>query len=733
MEPGDEARDGLHDTNMYETSPLTTVRLARATSLCSSAPFHQPCTVTEHYACWIVDRISLINVFLFHVKMELQEMPGQKGQLALVGVPDEWLFRESVSPEQYDQAVAAVYWLLKKHFCIRYLSIHPFLLLEHGSVLSNGLQHSPSIKSLKIDFNKSAATEALFASLCTLRNLESLECLAPGQHHREFPTTAAMLLRVCPYLTTLKISEFCMGDNNMATAFVAALKENLTLSELSVHASICEASRHKFAEYLKTTSSLNTLSIVAGNDERQTCTCWMVEGLLASRTVKKLELRNIQFDERSAERAARVFTENQVLQSFSLARCSWGQMHKSALYCWHASLSSNETLEELRLPMDIWSTCQWTEFIWIASRRSSLKKLTIDRCIDRKKLQSLCEVLKESGAETKASVGTDIFFFSGGNIIESAALTSVSLFCFDDQLKQLLCQLRTSNHITSVCIGVGTGDVSLSSAVAEYINVAPSLRKLRLELLTESGDLADDTNRSWKILVESLSKNVTLRELEVYVKFCPSFDEYEEPDHGIREIKDIPHELEKLAQVIKSGQRIRRVHFRAVHASHMTAFLSELGKDISTEFTLVTVTLAGSLAIESMADCFLVWETTRRNSGLVTRAAEFVSGHRLDRRYAAALEVVGCCPPLLEEFAQQQSLTVVDATPIIQRALRSIESMHDFMRLVGVVRERVVCHPRKDGRRQLDDLDDDCWRLIRRHITLFDVGTRTTHSSLMDL
>ncbi|XP_075534643.1 uncharacterized protein LOC142568673 isoform X5 [Dermacentor variabilis] len=143
--------------------------------------------------------------------------------------------------------------------------------------------------------------------------------------------------------------------------------------------------------------------------------------------------------------------------------------------------------------------------------------------------------------------------------------------------------------------------------------------------------------------------------------------------------------------------------------------------------------ISGSLAIESMADCFLVWETTRRNSGLVTRAAEFVSGHRLDRRYAAALEVVGCCPPLLEEFAQQQSLTVVDATPIIQRALRSIESMHDFMRLVGVVRERVVCHPRKDGRRQLDDLDDDCWRLIRRHITLFDVGTRTTHSSLMDL
>lgn len=59
----------------------------------------------------------------------------------------------------------------------------------------------------------------------------------------------------------------------------------------------------------------------------------------------------------------------------------------------------------------------------------------------------------------------------------------------------------------------------------------------------------------------------------------------------------------------------------------------------------------------------------------------------------------------------------------------SIESVHDFMRLVGVVRERVVCHPRKDGRPQLDDLNDDCWRLVRRHVTLANVGTR---SSVMD-
>lgn len=672
MEHGDETSDELHDSNMYETASLpTTDRLTRATSPRSSAPSQQPCTATEQHACWIADRLSLINSFLFRVRMELREMWGQRGHLALVDVPDKWLFQESVLPEQYDEAVGILHWLLKKHFCIRYRSIHPLLLSERGAALANGLQHSPSIKSLKINFNKSEVTKALYGSLCTLRNLESLECLAPGHDQREIPTTAAMLLRVCPYLTTLKISDFGMEDDNMAMAFAAGLKANSTLRELSVHASICEASRHEFAEYLKTSSSLNNLSIVAGRDERQTCTCWMAEGILASKSVTKLDLGNIKFDEERAQLAARVFTENRVMQSFSLKYYSSEDLQKCALYCWHASLSSNDTLEELELPMDIWSACQWDEFIWTASRRPCLKKLTIDQGSDRQKLQGLCKVLRKSGAEKKVSLKTDIFF-TAANIIESAALTSVALFSFDDQLKQQLCQLQTSNHITSVCIGVRTGDVSLCLAVAEYIKAAPSIRKLSLQLCTQSGDMADDTNRSWKVLVESLSKNVTLRELEVNLQYRVGFDEDEEPDHiarGIQDIEVIPHELEKLARVIKSGEKIRRVHFRAEHTSHMTAFLSELCKDISNEFALVSVTLAGSLAMESTADCFHVWETTRRNSGLVTRAAEFVSGHRLDRRYAAALEFVARCPPLLEEFAQQQSLTVADATLTIRRSL----------------------------------------------------------------
>ncbi|KAL1478290.1 hypothetical protein MTO96_035140, partial [Rhipicephalus appendiculatus] len=91
-------------------------------------------------------------------------------------------------------------------------------------------------------------------------------------------------------------------------------------------------------------------------------------------------------------------------------------------------------------------------------------------------------------------------------------------------------------------------------------------------------------------------------------------------------------------------------------------------------------------------------------------------------RRAAALEQVWRHAGLLQELAEQQSLSVAQVASIIRRGLRSIESLHDFMRLARVVQHSVVCEPCHDGRPQLDDLNEDCWRLVRRYLVLDDVG-----------
>ncbi|KAL1477258.1 hypothetical protein MTO96_035883 [Rhipicephalus appendiculatus] len=59
---------------------------------------------------------------------------------------------------------------------------------------------------------------------------------------------------------------------------------------------------------------------------------------------------------------------------------------------------------------------------------------------------------------------------------------------------------------------------------------------------------------------------------------------------------------------------------------------------------------------------------------------------------------------------------------MIRSRLRSVEGLHDFMRLTGVVKECVTCAPPVDGcRMQLQDLNDDCWRLVRRYLSFDDV------------
>ncbi|KAL1472831.1 hypothetical protein MTO96_039076 [Rhipicephalus appendiculatus] len=76
---------------------------------------------------------------------------------------------------------------------------------------------------------------------------------------------------------------------------------------------------------------------------------------------------------------------------------------------------------------------------------------------------------------------------------------------------------------------------------------------------------------------------------------------------------------------------------------------------------------------------------------------------------------------MLEEMAQQEHLSVSEAKSILQGALKQIESMNDYMRFAGVVKERVVCREREDGRTQLDNLNEHCWYRLRRYLTLGDI------------
>lgn len=95
---------------------------------------------------------------------------------------------------------------------------------------------------------------------------------------------------------------------------------------------------------------------------------------------------------------------------------------------------------------------------------------------------------------------------------------------------------------------------------------------------------------------------------------------------------------------------------------------------------------------------------------------------------AQALERVHSHAALHEELTRGASIESGQAASMIRRALRGVQSMHDFMRLSGVVKERVVCLPSLDGRPQLDDLDEYSWGRLRRYLLIEHVCFRARQS-----
>ncbi|KAL1446611.1 hypothetical protein MTO96_044529 [Rhipicephalus appendiculatus] len=82
---------------------------------------------------------------------------------------------------------------------------------------------------------------------------------------------------------------------------------------------------------------------------------------------------------------------------------------------------------------------------------------------------------------------------------------------------------------------------------------------------------------------------------------------------------------------------------------------------------------------------------------------------------------------LMEDLAELVEISADEIGGIARRHLRRTASLDDYMRITGVVKERVMCHSSDDGHMQLGDLNEDCWEMIRRHLMLDDVTEAVAH------
>ncbi|KAL1421588.1 hypothetical protein MTO96_023023 [Rhipicephalus appendiculatus] len=92
-----------------------------------------------------------------------------------------------------------------------------------------------------------------------------------------------------------------------------------------------------------------------------------------------------------------------------------------------------------------------------------------------------------------------------------------------------------------------------------------------------------------------------------------------------------------------------------------------------------------------------------------------------DRYVNAALEHVSEYPALLDEVAERVKMDQSQLAILVRDRLKETKSLDGFMRVTGVVKHSVLCHPSDDGCIQLDVLNDDCWRHIRQYLYIDDV------------
>lgn len=666
----------------------------------TGTPIDLPCTATEQRTCQIVPHLSLCNELLCHAQLQLREVSAGPGQLSLVAAQ----IRSFPKPTKEEQvrAVALAYWLVATHRCIASVDVSVFD--GHDQLACDAFYVNSSVKTLKFDSGSVKIRQNLFRFVSLLGNVEELECTAFRSPVDDCLVGAlGCLLRFTTSLRSLKLSMLTLGMEG-AAQLSEGLRANCTIQELSVHASVAHCIR--FREYLQRATKLTSLTVCTGLESRKWALEPILRGLLENKSITDVTFRDFVLEWECAELVFRVLAQNRVLHAFHviISRCYPFEEPESNYTLWGAALGESCALKEVTLPMDILRPQQWKMVFKALSTNKSVKKLNLemDDIIQRSPVPQVCRAIRESGAEGKVFLGT---VFTNDIDVLSCKASTEPVICgsrFPRNSNQLLIALRSLppfDHITSLSLQLEVfyfaGDVL--SAVTDFISSTVTLQKLSVH------SYGQETSDFWKAIMQSVSRNTSIWNLELTAHRFSN------------------ENAERFADVVNASRTITTLYFNALQPCETSAFLRRLSEAVQDNYTLLNINFRGVVTSDSTRNWITAVDTARRNSGLVALAARFVAGGRRDRYCAQALELMYSHPALLKEIMKLSSVTKTEASAMVRKSLSDIASMLAFMKMAGIVQFRLECHPREGGRMQLDDLNDDCLRLLRSYLKISDV------------
>ncbi|KAL1426083.1 hypothetical protein MTO96_018557 [Rhipicephalus appendiculatus] len=692
---------------------LADVEGTKGTFTGGTVDYRSPCTAGERRTCRIVRQLSEWNDLLSDAYLELRKEPSPVGFLSLVTL--EQAFPSAAEDHKLHRCATLVYWLLKTHRCVVSVDVNLRNLGAYYVLVFVALRGNPAVKTLKVGlWTYWSDHQDPRAIASCLENIEEIECRLFPDWPSQILSTLTTLLRTTSSssLTSIKIPKLPLR-NHEAGALLEALVANGALKKLSMRSSDLTMAwinyRHKFRRQLVGGGcSLTALSVSDLVEMRKEVFKWLLNCLQENRTITHVSLQRVVVDEDSAAVVTAILAENTVLRCFNMSemRTDSEVRREDFLLSWLPALAGNETLEEFTLPMSACRGQLWMDFVAILPAKRATRKITIEITQDDyHTMPSMYQVLADS-----PEAGRLVFFKRLNPLSNADTVWNEPSQCHAwlfhstrEVFSEIMRQLPSLSHVTIAQFRMSTDllDRTTSSAMSSYIRTTRSLKKLCLACFSlETG--ADNAMGFWSDVVESIAANATLTTLAVKPRYITA------------------RAIRSLANVLKSSRKIHTVHVDFEESTDADSFVQTLSAGLTETYVLLGVYLSGYCDSRVPREWFTVRDTVRRNSCLVALAAEFVSGLRCDRYCAGALERMHDHVALPERVAQLSSISEADASAMIREALRSIQGIHDFMRLAGVVKDRVQCVP-AESRLQLDSLDDNCWRRVRNFLRLDDV------------
>nr|XP_050048707.2 uncharacterized protein LOC126545063 [Dermacentor andersoni] len=729
--------------------PLVDMKGVRSRHTGLSVDYAKPCTARANRLCHVCKNTAAWNGFFINVGLELRE--GNCGALSLLGAREGVTLANMATAEEKTRAATLLYWLLTQHRCVVMAAINDDVFVGHENVVCRALSGSVgkiSALTLLRSSAKAVMNSALVTAVRSMKHLAELSLMIDTQEHI---ANLGQLLRNSSSLKVLRALQLKEGLC-VSNDFLGGLYRNKTLSFLAITTAILEAScsccppsefkSAAFAWYLATSRSLRALQLIAPNHGPEVDVRAICQAVSLNPVLTQLELGLTTLKEEFAAPIRNLLHSTKTLRRFSITYTCVEERYRHAVipeaaclsvpvsYClrcgtlhgeetdrikpWiQALLQENGSLNELGFSMFGFCTLECRAFLKALAKNTTLRKVTMHRL--GQNASEFCKFLTTTGVMDRVTtdIVCDVAYPSTMGLPRHEVGQLANLYFSD--LERTLLQVAACQLVTHVMLKVFSFlcltrvNTPANSPLIQLIRKAPAL--VSLAILVDQGCCSRCWNRCAPSFCDAVLHNTAIRSLNVTLP--------QNPRMGLLPLADLLQRSPGLCQ------------FALVHPSPEAFgdFVRELSKPKLKEnynLALVKLTHNGPDLVEEKLK---IQNVVYRNVTLASRAACFVVGPadfgKDDTRYrnkdtAEALEEMSGYPLLVEELASQ-GINKQQALDRIAASLMSMDDLHEFMRLAGVVRDEIVCLDSVDGSTQLDNLNVYCLRHIRKYLKMSDI------------